>query len=225
MIFVGKKNSREELSAEKESAAKEYVTLGKEGYAEYIEKKSVFIAYAAPVKSSEQAIEYIKNVKTRYSDARHNVYAYLISAENATRYSDDGEPQGTAGIPVLNVIRKGEFTDAVITVTRYFGGILLGAPGLLRAYTTAAADAVKDAGIVRYSSFTEFTAVCSYSDYQRLEAELPRLGVRVDESSFGDGVELRLAVKDEGYPAALKRLSDITSGRIIITECGKRFDF
>lgn len=219
------------LSEKKDTAAPtvnynpEYITLGGEGYAEYTEKKSVFIAHAAPVKSSAEACEYIKNKKSRYSDARHTVYAYLISAENATRYSDDGEPQGTAGIPVLEIIRKGGFTDAVITVTRYFGGILLGAAGLLRAYTAAASDAVSDAGIVKYSRFTEFTAVCSYSDHQKLIPELQKLEIRVDGSAFGGAVELSLAVKSDTYNRAEERITDITSGRVILTVTGERFDY
>lgn len=201
-----------------------YVTLGGEGYAEYTEKKSVFIAYAAPVRSSAEACEYIKDKRSRYSDARHTVYAYLISQENATRYSDDGEPQGTAGIPVLEIMRKGGFTDAVITVTRYFGGILLGASGLLRAYTAAASDAVANAGIVKYSKFTEFTAVCSYSDYQKLITELQRSEIRVDGSSFGGAVELSLAVKSEAYGRAAEHIINMTSGRALLTVTGERFD-
>lgn len=217
-------SSKKDTGSRTENENPVYITLGGEGYAEYTEKKSVFIAHAAHVKSSAEACEYIKDKKSKYSDARHTVYAYLISAENATRYSDDGEPQGTAGIPVLEIMRKGGFTDAVITVTRYFGGILLGAPGLLRAYTTAASDAAADAGIVKYSKFTEFTAVCSYSDHQKLIPELHKLEVRVDGSSYGGAVELSLAVKSDAYLRAAERISDITSGRTVITVTGERFD-
>ena len=148
----------------------------------------------------------------------------MISSENATRYSDDGEPQGTAGIPILGVIQKGGFTDAVVTVTRYFGGILLGAPGLLRAYTTAASEAVKQAGIVRYASFTEFYVSCSYSDYQKIASELPRLGIREDNTVFEDSVRLSLAVRTDGYEAAKDKINDITSGRAEIEKAGTRFD-
>lgn len=204
--------------------SKEYITLGRRGKAEYSERKSVFIAYAAPVKTSSEACDFVKKIKAEYSAARHTAYAYLISSENATRYSDDGEPQGTAGIPILGVIQKGGFTDAVVTVTRYFGGILLGAPGLLRAYTTAASEAVKQAGIVRYASFTEFYVSCSYSDYQKIASELPRLGIREDNTVFEDSVRPSLAVRTDGYEAAKDKINDITSGRAEIEKAGTRFD-
>ena len=130
------------------------VTLLKSGSATLVEKKSEFIGYACPVKDEDEAIEFVKSIKKKHSDARHNVYAYMIG-QNIARYSDDGEPQGTGGIPVLDVIRKSGFTDAVIVVTRYFGGILLGAGGLVRAYSAAAKMAVDDAGIVTYIGKTK----------------------------------------------------------------------
>ena len=112
-----------------------YTTLEQEGEAEFVEKKSVFIGHAAPVKSEEEAQAFVKRYKNTYMDARHNVWAYLMKGEIVARYSDDGEPQGTAGVPVLDTIRKSGVTDAVVVVTRYFGGILLGAGGLVRAYS------------------------------------------------------------------------------------------
>ncbi len=223
-MSIKKRNGASDLS-EDNQVSKEYITLGGNGRAEYSERKSVFIAYAAPVKSSSEACDFIKKIKSEYSDARHTAYAYLISSENATRYSDDGEPQGTAGIPILGVIQKGGFTDAVITVTRYFGGILLGAPGLLRAYTTAASEAVKQAGIVRYTSFTEFYVLCNYSDYQKIISEFSRLGIREDNTVFEDSVRLSLAVMTDRYDAARDKIKDITSGRAEIEITGTRFDF
>ena len=104
-----------------------YTTLEHEGEAEFTEKKSVFIAHAKPIASEEDALAYIKKIKSEYADARHNVWAYMMKGEIVARYSDDGEPQGTAGVPVLDTIRKSGVTDAVVVVTRYFGGILLGA--------------------------------------------------------------------------------------------------
>lgn len=218
-------SSKKNRSADVPKITQEYITLRGEGEAEYTEKKSVFLAHACPVKSSVEACEFIKKVKSEYSDARHTVYAYLISFENATRYSDDGEPHGTAGIPVLNVIQKGGFTDAVITVSRYFGGILLGASGLLRAYTTAASAAVKEAGVVHYVLFTEFFLLCNYSDYQKFDKELTRLDIRVDSLSFEGEVELHLAVRSDKYEKVIERLCDITSGRLKTEQTGTRFDF
>ena len=118
-----------------------YTTLGGEGFFEIVIDKSTFLGYAKRVTAEADAVEFINKIKKKHSDARHNVYAYVLKDTNTTRYSDDGEPAGTAGMPVLDVIRKTGFTDAVIVVTRYFGGILLGKGGLVRAYTSAAKGA------------------------------------------------------------------------------------
>ena len=149
-----------------------YSSLGKEASATYIEKKSEFIGYAAPVSTEEEAIAFIEKIRKKHADARHNVYAYLLR-NGTTRYSDAGEPQGTAGIPTLEVIRKGGFCDAVIVVTRYFGGILLGAGGLVRAYTAAAKLACEAAGIVTYTERTAFTLDCSRSEEHTSELQSP----------------------------------------------------
>ena len=172
------------------SAPKLYTTLGKSASAEYTEKKSVFIGYASPVKTEQEALDFINAVRKKHSDARHNVFAYQLNGGGIARYSDDGEPQGTAGVPVLEVIKKSGADDCVIVVTRYFGGILLGASGLVRAYSTAAKSAVDAAGVVTYESYREFTLECGYSEYQRVEAELPKYGVIVDSSDFGGNVAM-----------------------------------
>ena len=145
-----------------------YTTLEHEGVTEFTEKKSVFIGHAIPVKSGEEAQAYVKKQKNAYMDARHNVWAYLMKGEIVARYSDDGEPQGTAGMPVLDAIRKNGCTDTVIVVTRYFGGTLLGTGGLVRAYTAAALGALKEAEIIEYDVYTELSIEVGYSDYQKL---------------------------------------------------------
>ena len=127
-----------------------HTTLEHEGVAEFVEKKSVFIGHACPVSSEEEALVYVKKKKSEYADARHNVWAYLQKGEIVARYSDDGEPQGTAGVPVLDTIRKTGVSDAVVVVTRYFGGILLGAGGLVRAYSHTARLALDAAHIITY---------------------------------------------------------------------------
>ena len=113
----------------------------------------------------------------KYRDATHHVYAYLLRRGAVARYSDDGEPQGTAGVPVLNVVKMSGASDLCVVVTRYFGGILLGAGGLVRAYSAAAKRALDAAGIVTMTEFALLSIRCSYSDYQRLTAQLPKLGV------------------------------------------------
>ena len=161
-----------------------YVTLGKEGVSEFEMKKSVFIGHAAPVKTEEEALEYIAKYKKKYSDATHNVWAYLIKNGNLMRYTDDGEPSGTSGIPVLDIIRKGGFTDAVIVVTRYFGGTLLGTGGLVRAYSAAAKAAVDDAGLASFRTFDEIIVETDYQMYQKLKNYLKHPDIIVDETEF-----------------------------------------
>ena len=117
-----------------------------------IEKKSEFIGFCAPVKTEEEAIAFVNSVKKKHSAARHNVYAYVLREGNASRFSDDGEPHGTAGMPVLDSIRKAGITDVAVVVTRYFGGILLGTGGLVRAYTAAASGALHEAGVAEVSA-------------------------------------------------------------------------
>lgn len=200
----------------------EYITLSKEAEVSFIEKKSEFIGHAAPVKTEEEAMEYINKIRKKYGDATHNCYAYML-ANGSARYSDDGEPQGTAGVPILSVIQKGGFTDAVIVVTRYFGGILLGAGGLVRAYSASARDAVAAAKIVTYAQYSEFRVRCSYSDYQKLIPLIERLGVKEDGSEFTDAVTLYLAAKPEVFKQFSEKLSEMSGGKLIAEETGSRF--
>ena len=196
---MAKKKTTSDISAP--SAPKLYTTLGKSASAEYTEKKSVFIGYASPVKTEREALDFINAVRKKHSDARHNVFAYQLNGGGIARYSDDGEPQGTAGVPVLEVIKKSGADDCVIVVTRYFGGILLGA------------------------SYREFTLECGYSEYQRVEAELPKYGVIVDSSDFGGNVAMRLAVKAARYDEFSARLAEMFAGRVVPEPVGERFDF
>lgn len=200
-----------------------YTTLRGEGRAELVDRKSRFLAYACPVKTEAEALAYLAAVKSLHTDATHHVYAYQIAAGNLTRYSDDGEPSGTAGLPVLDVIRKGGFTDAVLVVTRYFGGTLLGTGGLVRAYTAAARSAAEAAEIVCYRPFTECVLVCGYSEYQRLQTELTRRGIRADDTAFADAVTLRLAVPQEEFAAFAAAVSELTGGRSLPVQTGTRF--
>ena len=200
----------------------EYVTLSAEAEVSFIEKKSEFIGHAAPVKTEEEAMEYINKIRKRYGDATHNCYAYML-ANGSARYSDDGEPQGTAGVPILSVIQKGGFTDAVIVVTRYFGGILLGAGGLVRAYGASARDAVAAARIVTYAEYTEFSVNCSYSDYQKLIPIVAKLGVKEDGIDFTDTVTMRLAAKPDVFKDFADKVSEIGAGRIALNVTGSRF--
>ena len=202
-----------------------YTKLEDEGEAEFVEKKSVFIGHAKPVQSEEEAQAYVKKLKNQYMDARHNVWAYMMKGEIVARYSDDGEPQGTAGVPVLDTIRKSGVTDAVVVVTRYFGGILLGAGGLVRAYSHTAKLALEAANIITYEQYTELELNCSYSDYQRYCAELPRFGAVVDDTQFTDTVTLLFAVKNGVVDDLFRRIQEMSGGRDQAVVRGKRFDY
>ena len=202
-----------------------YTTLEGEGEAEFTEKKSVFIGYAAHVENEEDALARIKARKSAFSDARHNVWCYLCNGEIIARYSDDGEPQGTAGVPVLDTVKKSGVTDAVVVVTRYFGGILLGAGGLVRAYSHTARLALEAAHIITYEQYTELEISCSYSEYQRYTSELPRFGAVIDDTVFSDRVTVLLAVKDNVTEALTQRIRELSCGNTVPRVRGKRFDY
>ncbi len=197
-------------------------TLGREASAEFTEKKSVFIGYAAPIKNAEEAEAFIASIKKKHADARHNVSAYM--AGNAVRYSDDGEPKGTGGVPVLEVLKKSGVDGAVVVVTRYFGGILLGAPGLVRAYSKAAAMAVEEAGIVTYRTYTECTLTCDYGLYDKLLYDIGRRTIITDDTDFGGVITLKLAVLKEEYEAFEKAVYSMTNGKLAPEITGERFD-
>ena len=203
-------------------AEQNLTTLGKEASAEFTEKKSVFIGYAKPIKTAEAAEEFIAQIKKKHADARHNVSAYM--AGNAVRYSDDGEPKGTGGVPVLEVLKKSGVDGAVVVVTRYFGGILLGAPGLVRAYSKAAAMAVEEAGIVTYRNYTECTVTCDYGLYDKLLYDIGRRTIITDDTDFGGNITLRLAVLTEEYEAFEKSVYSMTNGKLVPKKTGERFD-
>ena len=197
---------------------KEYKTVAKAAEFIYEEKKSVFIGHVAPVSTEEEAWAFVEAMRKQYADARHNVYAYLLRENAKNRYSDDREPQGSAGLPVLDAIRKGDLTDTALVVTRYFGGILLGAGGLVRAYTAAAVGAIKEAGIATYREQMAFDVSLRYPDYQRISTELSKLDVRVKDTVFSEDVLLSLTVPVASYEKALVFLRDKTAGRADIRE-------
>jgi len=191
-----------------------YVTLGSAADAELVEKKSVFIGHASHIDSEDQAIAFINEMRHKYADARHNVYAYMLKDNNVMRYSDDKEPQGSAGIPVLDVIRKGGFTDAVIVVTRYFGGVLLGKGGLVRAYSAAASLAVKAAGIVRYELFDRLEVICDYKTFPLIKNELSKLPAKLDEPEYSADITVRFALPTEFTAPLSEKLGELSAGRI-----------
>ncbi len=201
---------------------KAYFTLEKEGFATLTEKRSEFLAYAKPVTTEAEAMAFVEQIRKKYPDARHTVFAYLLSS-GGMRYSDDGEPQGSAGMPVLDIIRKGGFTDAVITVTRYFGGILLGTGGLVRAYSGAAKLAVAEAGVVELIPYDLVRFSVDYSLYQRVLYELKNYLATEENTEFGAEVTLTLALPTEYTRPLQERLVALTNGKVSGEVVGSRY--
>ncbi len=189
------------------------ITLAREVSCEMEEKKSVFIGHAAPVRSEEEARRFVDEKRSRYYDATHNVYAYLLDGGAIGRYSDDGEPQGTAGLPVFNAVKMSGACDLVVVVTRYFGGILLGAGGLVRAYSASARMALEAAGRVSFREFTVAAVSVSYGDYQKLVPAFQKAGVTVDRESFEERVTLEAAVESERLGELGRLVSELTAGK------------
>ncbi len=202
-----------------------FTTLASESEVEFEEKKSVFIGHAIRTDTEEAAQEYIKQMKKRYADATHNVSAYTINGGIIARYSDDGEPQGTSGMPTLDAIRKGGVDNACVVVTRYFGGTLLGAGGLVRAYSHTASLALEAAGIVTYEPYSEYSLTCGYSEYQRYSAYFADMGFIIDGTDFGAEVTVRLALKRSLGEAMVKKITEISGGRDMPRLVGERYDY
>ena len=199
----------------------QYTTIKQSAQAEFVEKRSRFIGYAVPVSEEEQATAFIAEIRSKHWDATHNVYAYSIREGGLCRYSDDGEPSGTAGMPTLSVLTKGNITDAVVVVTRYFGGVLLGTGGLVRAYSHAAALAVEAAGIVTMRSFAVMRIECDYTAYGRVASLIPECGGYIIDTAFTDRVEVSFRIIPETVGSFEKKLADATAGKAILTQTGE----
>ncbi len=199
----------------------EYRTIASAVTATLIEKKSEFIAQLFPVQTGEEAIRYIEEVKKNHRKARHNVYAYIVRDQNTSRYSDDGEPQGTAGMPVLDALMKNHLTDVCCVVTRYFGGILLGGGGLVRAYSGSTAMAVNAAQIMVMRECRPMTLRMDYSLYGKVSYVLPQYHVLQTDSDFGNDVVLSLLVQEEVTRKLHDDLVNLTNG-LIQVEIGEK---
>ena len=191
---------------------------------EFVERKSVFIGYSAIVKNEEEALIIIKERKKKFADATHNVYAYIIGDGTIARYSDDGEPQGTSGMPTLNAIRMSGITDVCVVTTRYFGGILLGAGGLVRAYSTAASMALEAGGISVFEKYIEYEISCPYSDYNKIQLLLSAYDVIIDNTEFGSDIKIKYAVAEDKDEKLKLNITESFAARLIPTHIGNRFD-
>lgn len=189
----------------------EYKTVRKNAQDQFVEKRSRFIGYACPVQTEQEALDFITSKKSEHWDASHNVYAYILR-DGTMRFSDDGEPQGTAGMPALNVLQKEELIDCVLVVTRYFGGILLGGGGLVRAYSHAAKIAVDAGGIVTRAECSIVKIRCDYTFYGRLASLIPEQGGIVEDTAFEDAVTVKMRIPQELESAFETRLVDLSNG-------------
>ena len=184
-----------------------------EAESEFVEKRSRFIGHIWPVDSEDQAQELIRRVKKQHYDARHNCWCYLLGG-TVVRYSDDGEPQGTAGQPMLAVLQRENVTNAVCVVTRYFGGILLGAGGLTRAYGKSARDALAAAGVAAMGRWTAARCTCPYPLLERVKLEAQATGGTVDGIDYGSEVTLNLSLPEDAQKRLQDRLTELSAGRL-----------
>ena len=205
---------------------KTYKTLHSFGSDEYIVEKSTFIGYAKPIKSEEEAVEFINEIKKKHKDATHNVWAYTVGETmNIQRYSDDGEPQGTAGIPILEVMKKSDITDCAVVVTRYFGGILLGAGGLTRAYTKGASIALKAGGVVEKVQGVKVSLHLDYDMIGKVQYFCGQNNWHIEDTEYTDKVIVHILAEVSVADEIEKEAIEASNGKIIVEKSEKDIYF
>jgi len=203
--------------------AKSYRML--KGYAEtgFVEKKSKFISYVQPVYSEEEALEFLGGIRKKHYDASHNCYAYILGdTMNIQRSSDDGEPSGTAGVPILEVLRKEQLTNSIVVVTRYFGGILLGAGGLIRAYTEGASAGIKAAGSVKVQLFSVHLLKLDYSFLSKLQYEIAKKNYIIDTVEYLEDVTMKVLTETALGDAFIEDIAQWTNGVVKVEALGEQ---
>lgn len=203
--------------------AKDYKTVLENSSDEFVEKRSRFIGYCKPVKTEQEAIDFINEKRSEHWDATHNVYAYSLREGNIKRYSDDGEPSGTAGMPVLDVIVKNEIFDVVVVVTRYFGGVLLGTGGLVRAYSHGSKIAVEAAKPVIMQNCLVCEARCAYNQYGKVSSLIIGVGAAVDDTVYESDVLVKFHIKPDLLGTLNKKLADATSGEVTVEQKDEQY--
>lgn len=202
---------------------KEYKTVEFENSDDFVEKKSRFIGYVKPVKTIDEALEFINKIKSKHWDATHNVYAYVLKENNIQRYSDDGEPSGTAGVPVLDVILKNGLVDVCVVVTRYFGGILLGAGGLVRAYSHGSKIALESGNIITMAPCKILSVKVDYSFYERMNILLSEFNSNIEETLFEESVKITFSLKEDKVTLVSEKLTEQSNGKYVLSEVGEKF--
>lgn len=190
----------------------EYRTVLREAEAEFTERRSRFLGRVKPVQTEEEAETFLRSVREAERDATHHVYAYVLRAGQRQRYSDDGEPQGTAGVPVLDVLLQSHVTDTAVVVTRWFGGILLGTGGLVRAYSHGASIALEAGGIVRMGACFQGNLICDYASYGKIPALITEHGGAVDDTAFTENVAIKFHLPCAQAELFRTALADATCG-------------
>ena len=201
----------------------EYLVPFAEAESEFTEKRSRFISHVWRVESEAEARARIEETKKRYYDARHNCWCYLLKEGGVVRYSDDGEPQGTAGQPMLNVFQRENVTNVCCVVTRYFGGVLLGAGGLTRAYTKGAKDALDAAGSARVRLWTLWDVPCTYPLLERVKLDIAAAGGVIRDAAYSADITLRAAFPAGGAEIFSARLTELSAGGLEMTAAGEEF--
>lgn len=200
-----------------------YLVPAGEGEAQFTEKHSRFIGRVWRADTEEEALEKLRETREKYRDATHNVYAYIIRENNITRYSDDGEPSGTSGMPTLNVFASEEIKNVCCVVTRYFGGTLLGTGGLVHAYSKAAKMALDAAGVSIMAEWRKLRITCDYGFYDKTKRILEEFEAAIQNSDFGTGVYIEALVRTDRAEGFALKLTDSSNGRVSFVDVGGAF--
>ncbi len=200
-----------------------YITVKGFDYDEFVEKRSRFIGYIKHVETEKEATDFIAEIRSKHWDATHNVYAYVLRENQIKRYSDDNEPQGTAGMPVLDVLLKSNVVDVVVVVTRYFGGVLLGGGGLVRAYSHSASIALKKIGTTTMQMCSQCKLTCTYTQYGKIPATIASFDGVVDDSEFTDFVSVKFHLPCDNLKKLNEALCELTCGDCQADQLSKDF--
>lgn len=201
----------------------EYKTVKHSASDEFTEKRSRFIGYVRPVQTAEEATAFVAEIQKKHWDAKHNVYAYILRDGNVKRYSDDGEPQGTAGVPTLDVLEKSGVTDVAVVVTRYFGGILLGGGGLVRAYSHAAHLALAAGEIITMGLCSVLTVEAEYPFYAKLLPFLEKTAAKILDTDFSEKVRITLSLDSTLEADFCNKIFDFSGGQVMPQKIGEKF--
>ena len=201
-----------------------YITILKQSDDEVVIQKSRFIGYVRPCTSEEEAVQFIRTIREMHREARHCCYAYIIGINSGIiRYSDDGEPGGTAGLPILNILENEQIVNCCVVVVRYFGGVLLGTGGLSRAYSQGCKIALEAAGLVQMELSSEIRCTVSYSLWNSVQYALQKMNVRIRDVIYLENVEFLLDTRTKDFESSVRTLTDITDGKIVFGDAEEKY--